>query len=89
MKKAKYEWLIFFDGKIGCSFCRDIGCLTKFKNRGVEISSEWAECKISGGRSNKKETRLSVLRNKIKRHLSSMAHKTASNIITEKESNIH
>lgn len=80
--------MIFFDGKIGCSFCRDIGCITKFKNRAVENSSEWANYKISGGKSNKKETRLSVIRNKIKRHVSSMAHKTASDLTIIKESDI-
>lgn len=76
------------DGKIGFYFRRDIGCLTKFKTRGVEISSERAECKIGGGKSNKKETRLSVVRNKIKRRVSLMARATVSVVITEKESDI-
>lgn len=54
----------------------------------MEISPEWSECKISGGKSNKKETRLSVLRNKIKKHLSSTAHQTACTIIIDKETDV-
>lgn len=72
----------------GCSVCQEVKNITKFKHRGVEISSEWSECKITGGKNYKKETRLSVFRNKIKRHVSSMAHKTACSIIINKESDI-
>lgn len=60
-------------------------CITKFKQRGVEILPE---CKISGGKSSIKETRLSILHNKIKKHLSSTAHQTVCTTIIDKETNV-
>lgn len=50
----------------------------------IEISKEWAECKIDGGIKINKKTRLAILRNKIKKHFSSKSHITASSIISEK-----
>lgn len=74
------------NGKIGCSNCQKFSNIHNSNNSAFEISPEWSLSLISGGTSNNKKTRLSVLRNKIRKHVTSSAHKCATNILIERES---
>jgi len=76
------------NGKISCSICQKFGNIHNSNNSAFEISPEWSLSLItliSGGASNNKNTRLSVLRNKIKNHITSSAHKCATNMLIERE----
>lgn len=84
-KKEKYKGLECANGKIGCSICKEVSTLkTPLK---IEISKEWVLCQIDGGMSENQKTRLSILRNKLKKHYSSTAHESACLILNEKKSN--
>jgi len=85
-KKSRYPWLFCSKQKIGCEYCKEIGTLKTFKMRGVEISKEWSMCTVDEGNHLKKQTKLSNLRNKIKKHSDSFAHQHAYEIKKEKES---
>ncbi|XP_022173984.1 E3 SUMO-protein ligase KIAA1586-like [Myzus persicae] len=87
-KKQKYTWLYCQNGLLGCTTCSEVSNFKTFKSQDFEISKEWSSCQINGGNSIKKETRLASLRNKIKRHTSSKAHKTAFHFIMQKEENV-
>jgi len=87
-KKQKYTWLHCQNGLLGCTTCSEVSNFKTFKSQDFEISKEWSSCQINGGNSIKKETRLASLRNKIKRHTSSKAHKTAFHFIMQKEENV-
>lgn len=87
-KKQKYTWLFCQNGLLGCKTCFEVSNFKTFKSREFEISKEWSLCQINGGTNIKKVTRLANLRNKIKRHNSSKAHKTAFSFITQKEENV-
>jgi len=87
-KKQKYTWLHCQNGLLGCTTCFEVSNLKTFKSRDFEISKEWSSSQINGGNSIKKETRLASLRNKIKRHTSSKAHKTAFDFIMQKEEKV-
>ncbi|KAL4148664.1 hypothetical protein QTP88_002837 [Uroleucon formosanum] len=86
-KKEKHTWLFCQNGLLGGKTCFEVSCLKTFKSRDFEISKEWSSCQISGGTMNK-VTRLAILCNKIRKHSSSKAHKTAFSFITQKEENV-
>lgn len=54
----------------------------------IEISQEWARCEIDGGTNINKKTRLTVLRNKLKKHFESNAHKSSVQILDNKDKNM-
>lgn len=85
-KKSKYPWLFCLSHKIGCAYCKEIGSLKTFKKQGVDISKEWSNCEIDCGKNPNKQTQLSNLRNKIKRHVESQAHNFVCKIKKDKES---
>jgi len=72
IKKEKYAWMNCHNGKIGCSNCQKFSNIHNSNNNSAfEISPEWSLNLISGETSNNKKTRLSVLRNKIRKHITS------------------
>ena len=85
-RKSKHPWLICLEQKLGCIFCREVGCLKTFKKQGVELSKEWISCMVDSGKHSNKKTRLASLRNKIKRHAESSAHLFACSVKKDKES---
>ncbi|VVC29623.1 Hypothetical protein CINCED_3A010564 [Cinara cedri] len=85
-KKEKFKGLYCADGKIGCDICRKVSKLKTSQK--IEISQEWATCEIGGGTNTNKKTRLTVLRNKLKKHFESNAHKSAVQILDNKDKNI-
>lgn len=88
LKKNKYPWLIFGEGKIGCMYCKSLGSLKLYKKQGVEISNDWCLTKIDGGTNSIKATRLANLRHKITKHKNSNAHTFAAKIVKVKNCNI-
>lgn len=76
--------LISHNRKLGCRVCKDFADFNSFKSYNIVIAKEWISCQVDGGENSKKETRLALLRNKIKKHNSSEAHKTAFNVSIEK-----
>lgn len=86
-KKDKYTWLMSQNKKIRCRICKEFDDFKSYKNQNIEMAKEWTSCQIDGGENIKKKIRLSLLRNKMKKHSTSKAHMTAVKIATEKESN--
>ncbi|XP_022164227.1 E3 SUMO-protein ligase KIAA1586-like [Myzus persicae] len=84
-KIAKYPWLIFHNRKLGCKVCKEFADFNSFRSYNIVIAKEWISSQVDGGENTKKETRLALLRNKIKKHNSSEAHKTAFNVSIEKK----
>ncbi|VVC41398.1 Hypothetical protein CINCED_3A000798 [Cinara cedri] len=85
-KKKKFKGLYSTDGKIGCDICRKMGKLKTPQK--IQISQEWATCEIDGGTNTNKKTHLTVLRNKLKKHFESNSHKSAVQILDNKDKNM-
>ncbi|VVC32500.1 Hypothetical protein CINCED_3A015589 [Cinara cedri] len=85
-KKEKFKGLYCTDGKIGCDICRKVSKLKTPQK--IEISQEWVTCEIDGGTNTNKKTCLTVLKNKLKKHFESNAHKSAVQILDNKDKNM-
>lgn len=83
--KTSKPWLICSNKRLGCSTCRDIKSFNdpcKLKS-GINISSEWALCKVEPGGTDRK-AQLSSLRKKMKLHDDSAAHKRDQELLNNK-----
>ncbi|XP_054834515.1 E3 SUMO-protein ligase KIAA1586-like isoform X2 [Eublepharis macularius] len=75
----KNDWLLFHDGKLGCSACKNVRCLDTEKYVSMRLSREWVNCKITSYGETRKQ-QLTSLRKKIFEHKESAVHKTAVKI---------
>lgn len=77
--KKNYDWLDCRNGKIGCVICESVKSLGAQGKEKLSISVEWSKylVKESG---NNRQSKLSNLRIKIKKHVESESHKIAIEI---------
>ncbi|XP_074872882.1 E3 SUMO-protein ligase KIAA1586-like [Carettochelys insculpta] len=80
--QRKNDWLVASHGKLGCRTCGYVSNLKIFspRGRGVNIASQWSECRISSFGKTRK-TQLTSLRKKIIEHKNSAAHTEATRLL--------
>lgn len=72
---------------MGCTACARVtrlNLMTETQKRGLHVAKEWATFEVMPSSSDKRETQLSSLRNKITRHEKSIAHKQCVQISKNK-----
>jgi hypothetical protein len=82
-----YPWLIAKDGLLGCKFCRDAPIPDMDKKSGCAPSKEWTSLKVGFTHDDprKKDTKLTMLRKKIRLHINSKAHKSSAIVYERKK----
>lgn len=81
---GKHQWLFANSGKLGCRNCKEasINGLGPHKEKNVSLSEEWVNCEVGVSNDNeKRESKLSMLRGKIHKHVNSQAHVIAFKIV--------
>ena len=86
-KKKQYPWLICKNSKLGCLVCQNVSSLGVHTQKSIHISQEWKSVSIApSGES--KEKQLMSIRNKIKKHVCSQAHREAERINLQSEKDV-
>ena len=80
--KDNYTWLISSKGKLGCDFCSTVKSLGVIKRERLHISEEWSDCLMEATEKDR-ASKLSHIRNKVKKHVNSESHKLAENAFKE------
>ncbi|KAG8180349.1 hypothetical protein JTE90_016380 [Oedothorax gibbosus] len=76
--------LIGSQGKLGCEFCSSANSLGSSKKENLHISEEWSRSLIEAAGKDR-SSKLSNLRNKIKKHVESQSHTIAERICIDSE----
>lgn len=84
--KNKYAWLICSNGKLGCRVCTNVKTLNVSKHAAGRISLEWSNSLIEATGKDR-QSKLSNIRIKIKKHNESEAHASAENTFKESQKN--
>ncbi|XP_039618182.1 E3 SUMO-protein ligase KIAA1586-like [Polypterus senegalus] len=71
--QSKNPWLGFKSRKLGCLVCSTVS-IDGNKEKGVSFSREWMNFEIQASGLSSRETSLSALRNKVRKHALSKAH---------------
>lgn len=84
-KKRTYPWLCSANGLLGCEYCREARSLGILAQSGMKLSKQWCDCAVDDGGNSKKSSRLTSLRHKIRKHVTSAAHMAACDIRKNKQ----
>ncbi|KAK0133589.1 E3 SUMO-protein ligase KIAA1586 [Merluccius polli] len=85
--KNRHPWLEWRDRKLGCALCSSTKSTAVLTEERVSMSEEWVQFKIQASDSSR-STSLASLRNKIRRHEVSRAHKIAQELIEKGEQDL-
>ena len=77
---SKKSWIYASDGKVGCTWCREVNNLGVRASCVINIFPHWKEGNVTSYGSTKPVQHVS-LRKKIHEHRNSKAHKKAFNVL--------
>lgn len=86
-KRGAYPWIECKAGKLGCNACSQIVNLKlegeTGRRHGIVVSKEWSSYQVEPSKGGTRANQLSSLRNKIKNHGDSLAHKKCVEVLYE------